>query len=57
MFRENYPVNNPSDYWKISLYLVILDLVEVISKGVLSNEERVLFYILSKPCKSSNTNT
>ena len=57
MYRAYYPVDNPSDYWKISLYLVFLDLVEVISKGVLSNEERVLFYILSKPCKSSNTNT
>ena len=41
MFRANYPVDNPSDYWKISLYLVFLDpLVEEISKRVVSNEER-----------------
>ena len=43
MFRANYPVDNPSDYWKISLYLVFLDpLVEEISKRVVRNEERFL---------------
>jgi hypothetical protein len=37
----NYPVYNPSDYWKISIYLVFLDhLVEEISKRAESNEER-----------------
>jgi hypothetical protein len=44
MFRANYPVDNPSDYWKISLYLVFLDpLVEEIhfvSKRVVSNKKR-----------------
>ena len=39
MYRLNYPVDNPSDYWKISIYLVFLDhLVEEISKQVVSNE-------------------
>ena len=41
MYRANYPVDNPSDYWKISLYLVFLEhLVEEILKRVVSNEER-----------------
>jgi len=41
MYRANYPVDNPSDYWKISIFLVFLDyLVEEISKRVVSNEER-----------------
>ena len=48
MFRENYPVEFPSDYWKISLYLVFLEtldhLVEEISKRVVSNEERVFSF-------------
>jgi len=57
MYKVDYPVDNPVDYWKISLYLVFLDhLVEEISKRVVSNEER-LFGILSKPCKSSKPNT
>ena len=38
----NYPVDNPSDYWKISLYLVFLEtldnLVDDISKRVVSIE-------------------
>ena len=34
---------NPSDHWKISIYLVFLDhLVEEISKRVVSNGERFL---------------
>jgi len=40
--RANYHVDNPSDYWRISLYLVFLDhlsLVEEISKRVVSNDE------------------
>ena len=51
MYRANYHIDNPSDYWKISLFLVFLDhLVEEISKRVLDNEERFyFFYILSKP--------
>ena len=49
---ENYPVDNPSDYWRISIYLVFLDhLVEQISKRIVSNEER-FFGIFSKPSKS-----
>jgi hypothetical protein len=41
MYRAIYPVDNPSDYWKISLYLVFFDhLVEEISKRVVSKEER-----------------
>ena len=41
MYRAIYPVDNPSDYWKISLYLVLFDhLVEEISKRVVSKEER-----------------
>jgi hypothetical protein len=42
MYRANYLVDNPFDYWKISIYMyiVFLDhLVEEISKRVLSNEE------------------
>ena len=66
MFRANYPVDNPSDYWKISLYHVFLEtvdnLVEEISKRVANNEEWCFFLggggdILSKPCKSSKHNT
>ena len=67
MFRANYSVDNPSDFWKISLYLVFLEtvdhLVEEISKRVANNEEAffVWFFlggdILSKPCKSSKHNT
>ena len=35
MYRANYPVDNPSDYGKISIYIVLLDhLVEEISKRV-----------------------
>jgi len=59
--RVNYPVDNPSDYWRISLYLVLLDhLVEEISKSSsnASNEKRGFFLdILSKPCKPSKPNT
>jgi len=59
MYRLNYPADNPSDYWKISLYLAILGhLVEEISKRVVSNEER--FWgggILQQPSKSSKHNT
>jgi hypothetical protein len=43
MYRANYPVDNPSDYWKMSIYIVFLDhLVEEISKRVVSNDERFL---------------
>jgi len=57
MYRANYPVDNPSDYWKISIHIVFLDhLVEEISKRVVSNEER-FFNIVSKNCKSSKPNT
>jgi hypothetical protein len=38
MYIANYPVDNPSDYWKISLCLVFFDyFVEEISKGVVIN--------------------
>jgi len=41
MYRANYPVDNPSDYWKITLYFVFLDhLVKEISKRIVSNEDR-----------------
>ena len=44
MFRTNYPVDNPSDYWKISLYLLFLDhLMEEISERVVSNEGHLFF--------------
>jgi len=37
------PVDNPSDHWRISLYLLVLDhLMEEISKRVVSNEARYL---------------
>jgi hypothetical protein len=43
MYRANYHVDNPSDYWKMSIYIVFLDhLVEEISKRVVSNDERFL---------------
>jgi len=43
MYRAYYPVEYPSDYWKISLCLVFLDhLVEKKSKRVVSNEGRFL---------------
>jgi hypothetical protein len=45
MYIANYPVDNSSDYWKISPCLVFLDhFVEEISKGVVINEERDFFY-------------
>jgi len=48
MYRAYYPVDNPADYWKISLYLVFLDhLVEEISKRVVSNWERFLVSYLN----------
>jgi hypothetical protein len=47
MYRANYPVDNPSDYWKISTYIVFLDhLVEEISKRVVSNEESFLLHLI-----------
>ena len=60
MYRANYPVDNPSDYWKISLYVFFLDhLVEEISKRVVSNEEHFLGVGggILQPCKSSKPNT
>ena len=45
MYKANYLVDNPFDYWKISIYMyiVFLDhLVEEISKRVVSNDERFL---------------
>ncbi|XP_062619607.1 52 kDa repressor of the inhibitor of the protein kinase-like [Saccostrea cucullata] len=45
--RENHPLNNPSDYWRVSLYLVFLDhLVNEISSRVTKNEERFLISYL-----------
>ena len=42
MYRTNYPVDNISDYWKISLCLVFLGhLVEEILKRVASIKERL----------------
>ena len=49
--RANHPIDNPSAYWRISLYFVFLDhLVGEITNRLLSNEERFLasFYIPSK---------
>ena len=44
MYIANYPVDNPSDYWKISLCLVFFDyFVEEISKGVVINKERFFY--------------
>jgi hypothetical protein len=46
MYIANYPVDNSSDYWKISPCLVFLDhFVEEISKGVVINEERGFFMV------------
>jgi len=58
MYRAYYHVDNPSDYLKISIYIVILDhLVGEVSKRVVSNKERFCFvFILSKPYKSSKLN-
>jgi hypothetical protein len=41
--RENHPLNNPSDYWRVSLYLVFLD---HLSSRVTKNEERYLISYL-----------
>ena len=49
--RANHPIDNPSAYWRISLYFVFLDhLVAEITNRLLSNKERFLasFYIPSK---------
>ena len=35
MFRANYPVDNPSDYWKISLYFVFLETLDHLVEDVL----------------------
>jgi hypothetical protein len=44
--RANYPVDNSSDYWIISLCLVLFDhLVAEISKRVVSNEEYLASYL------------
>ena len=56
MYRAHYSVDSPSDYWKISIYIGLLDhLVEEMSKRVVSNEESI-FLILSKRYKSSKPN-
>ena len=47
-------IDNPSDYWRISLHLAFLDhLVEEISKRVVSNKER-FFASYLKPANSLN---
>ena len=57
MYRAYYSVDSPSDYWKMSIYIGLLDhLVEEMSKRVVSNEESI-FCILSKRYKSSKPNT
>ena len=39
----NHPINNPSDYWRVSLYYVFLDhLVAEITKRLINNEEHFL---------------
>ena len=56
MYRVNYPVDNSSDYWKISLYLAFLDhLVEQISKRVVSNEEHFFFASYLNPASLNLT--
>ena len=58
--RVNYPVDNPSDYWRISLFLVFLDhLADEISMSSSKQREAGFFCvcILSKPCKPSKPNT
>ncbi|VDI46911.1 Hypothetical predicted protein, partial [Mytilus galloprovincialis] len=39
MHRQNHPINDPSEYWRVSLYLVFLDhLVTEITSRVIKNE-------------------
>ncbi|XP_071148256.1 zinc finger MYM-type protein 1-like [Mytilus edulis] len=41
MHRQNHPINDPSEYWRVSLYLVFLDhLVTEITSRVIKNEGR-----------------
>ena len=47
MFRANYPVEKPSSYRELFLYLVFLNhLVEQISKQVISGHERFGFFFV-----------
>ena len=55
MYRATYPVDNPSDYWKITLYFVFLDhLVKEISKRIVSNEERFFLASYENPASLLN---
>jgi hypothetical protein len=46
----NHPINDPSEYWRVSLYLVFLDhLVTEIASRVINNEAR-----FSGPCLVPN---
>ena len=49
MYRANYPVDNPSDYWKISINIVLDHLVEEISKRVVSKGDRFFFVSYPNP--------
>ena len=65
MFRANYPVDNPSDYWKISLVPYLLGNLGSFSGRdfkAISKQRGAGFFggggdILYKPCKSSKHNT
>ena len=43
----NYCIENPSDYWRISLHVAFLDhLVEEMSKLIVSNEEPFFLHLI-----------
>ena len=45
MYRANYPVDNPSDYWKLSIYIVLLNhSMEEISKEVVNNVNEECYF-------------
>jgi hypothetical protein len=55
MYIANYPVDNPSGYWKMSLCLVFFDyFVEEISNGVVINKERFFLWCGGKGLSYNN---
>ena len=55
MYRATYPVDNPSDYCKITLYFVFLDhLVKEISNLIVSNEKRFFLASYENPASLLN---
>jgi hypothetical protein len=48
MYRANYPVDNPADYWNISLCLVFLD--HLVEETTLLNDKQDTETQYNKTC-------